>query len=59
MVNVCQELPAVAGGIGGPTHWALQESLIQEVGDFRGRCGTMRVTDNKTLILQAAVGAEL
>lgn len=59
VVNVCQELPAAAGGIGGPTHWALQESIIQEVGDFRGRCGTMRVTDSKTLKLQAAVGAGL
>lgn len=48
-----------AGGIGGPTFWALQETLIQEVGDFRGRCGTMRVTDSKTLKLQAAVGAGL
>lgn len=48
-----------AGGIRGPAFWALQETLIQEVGDFRRRCGTRRVVDSKTLKLEVVVGAGL
>lgn len=48
-----------AGGIMCPALWALQETLVQEVGDFGGRCGTVRVVDVKTLKLQAVVGAGL
>lgn len=54
-VNVCQELPVAAGGVGGPTLRTLQETLIQEIGGFGGRRGTVRVTDGETLELQAAV----
>lgn len=54
---MCQELPVAAGGVGGPTLWALQETLIQEAGDFRGRCQTRRVVDGKTL--KVVVGAGL
>lgn len=48
-----------AGGIRGPTLWALQETLVQEAGDFGGRCRTMRVTDSQTLKLIVVVGAGL
>lgn len=48
-----------AGGIGGPTLRTLQETLVQEVGDFRGGCGPVRVANSKTLKLQAVVGAGL
>lgn len=54
-----EELPMAAGGIGRPALWALQETLIQEAGDFRGGRGTMRVGDSETLELQAVVGAGL
>lgn len=48
-----------AGGIGGPTLWALQEALIQEAAYFRGRGGVVTLADGKSIKLQAVVGAGL
>lgn len=48
-----------ARGIVGPTLRALQETFIQEVGDFRGGCRAKGVINSKTLKLELTVGAGL
>lgn len=59
VVYVRQELPVAAGGIGGPALGALQETLIQEVGDFGRRRRSGRVADGQVIKLKIVVGAGL
>lgn len=54
-----QQLPVTTGGIRGPTLWALQETLVQEVGDFRWGCRAKRVFNSETLKLEAIIRAGL
>lgn len=53
-VDVRQQLPVAAGGVGGLTAGALQEALVQQAACLGGR-----VADGQSLQLQAAVGGRL